>query len=124
VIAHAVHLYLRFALSSRDVEERLGGRGIVVSYETVRAWVAKFGAPYAADLRRREARVGRTWHLDEMATRVGGGVLLSAPVGRGGRRAAGTDHDRPMRQLRGGRGAPLGVPRICGRTLAHVVAAV
>ena len=74
VIAHAVRLYLRFALSFRDVEELLAERGVAVSYETVRRWVAKFGAVYAAELRRREARLGRTWHLDEMATRVGGRV--------------------------------------------------
>ena len=44
VIAHAVRLYLRFALSYCDVEEVLAGRGVAVSYATVRRWVAKFGA--------------------------------------------------------------------------------
>ena len=72
VIAHAVRLYLRFALSFRDVEEFLAERGVQVSYETVRNWVAKFGPHYAEELRRREPRLGRVWHLDEMATRVGG----------------------------------------------------
>jgi len=72
VIAHAVRLYLRFALSFRDVKELLAERGVQVSYETVRRRVAKFGAQYADELRKREARRGRTWHLDEMATRVGG----------------------------------------------------
>ena len=72
VIAHAVRLYLRFALSFRDVEELLAARGVTVSYETVRRWVAKFGAQYAGELRRRALTPGRTWHPDEMATRVGG----------------------------------------------------
>lgn len=72
VIAHAVWLYHRFALSLRDVEELLLERGISVTYETVRAWVAKFGAQYAAALRKREARPGRTWHLDEVFSRVAG----------------------------------------------------
>jgi putative transposase len=72
VIAHAVRLYLRFALSFRVVEELLAKRGVAVSYETIRRWVAKFGAQYAAELRRREARLGRTWHMDEMAVRIGG----------------------------------------------------
>ena len=72
VIAHAVRLYLRFALSLRDVEELLAERGVTVSYETIRRWVAKFGAWYAAELRRREVRRGTTWHLDEMAVRIGG----------------------------------------------------
>ena len=72
VIAHAVRLYLRFALSFRDVEELLAERGIRVSYETVRRWVAKFGTRYADELRRREMHRGRTWHMDEMAVRIGG----------------------------------------------------
>ncbi len=72
VIAHAVRLYLRFALSFRDVEELLAERGVQVSYETVRRWVAKFGAQYAEELRRRAPKAGRTWHLDEMGVRVGG----------------------------------------------------
>jgi putative transposase len=72
VIAHAVRLYLRFALSLRDVEELLAERGIVVSHLTVRRWVAWFGAQYAEELRRRAPNPGRTWHLDEMATRIGG----------------------------------------------------
>jgi putative transposase len=72
VIAHAVGLSLRCALSVRDVEARLAERGIAVSYETVRRWVAKFGAHDAAALRKRERPPGRTWHLDEMAVRIGG----------------------------------------------------
>jgi putative transposase len=71
VIAHAVWLSHRFALSLRDVEELLFERGIALTYETVRAWVGKFGPQYAAE-RRRAARPGRTWHLDEVFTRVGG----------------------------------------------------
>ena len=72
VVAHAVWLYLRFALSFRDVEEMLAERGIRVSYETVRCWVTKFGPQFASQLRKREARPGRVWHLDEMAVRIGG----------------------------------------------------
>ncbi len=72
IIAHAVWLYHRFALSLRDVEELLCERGIGVTYETVRAWVAKFGTRYAAELRTRAARPGRTWHLDEVFARMGG----------------------------------------------------
>ncbi len=36
IIAHAVWLYFRFALSYRDVEELLAERGVIVTYETVR----------------------------------------------------------------------------------------
>ncbi|MGO7345614.1 IS6 family transposase, partial [Rhizobium johnstonii] len=41
IITHAVWLYLRFNLSQREVEEMLLERGIDVSYETVRRWIAK-----------------------------------------------------------------------------------
>jgi putative transposase len=43
IIAHAVWLYFRFALSFRDVEELLAERGIIVTYETVRQWCRTFG---------------------------------------------------------------------------------
>jgi putative transposase len=36
IISHAVWLYFRFCLSFRDVEELLGERGVIVSYEAVR----------------------------------------------------------------------------------------
>ena len=72
IIAHAVRLCLRFSLSLRMVEELLLGRGVEVSYETLRRWVAKFGPPIARGLRRRQAAPGRVWHLDEVRARVRG----------------------------------------------------
>jgi len=72
VLAHAVWRDPRFARSVRDVEELRFERGIRATDETVRAWVATFGAPYAAALRKRDARPGRTWHREEVFTRVGG----------------------------------------------------
>ncbi|MDB5683134.1 MAG: putative transposase [Sphingomonas bacterium] len=62
VIQHAVWLYLRFTLSYRDVEDLLAERGLDVSYETVRRWVAKFGAVYARRLRRGRGRPTARWH--------------------------------------------------------------
>jgi putative transposase len=72
VISYAVWLYYRFPLSHRDVEELLAQRGIDVSYETVRRWAIKFGVLFAEKLRRREARRGQTWHLDEVFLRMNG----------------------------------------------------
>jgi len=43
VIQHAVWLYVRFGLSYRDAKDLLAERGLDVSYETIRQWVAKFG---------------------------------------------------------------------------------
>src|SRR4051812_27648118 len=64
IIAHAVWLYFRFALSYRDVEELLAERGVVLTYETVRQWCRKFGQQYANTLRRRRPQPGDKWHLD------------------------------------------------------------
>ncbi len=72
VISHAVWLYYRFSLSFRDVEDLLAERGITVSYETIRQWSRKFGAEYARKLRRREGRLGDTWHLDELFVTIQG----------------------------------------------------
>ncbi|OUJ14869.1 IS6 family transposase [Acetobacter sp. DsW_063] len=72
IIGHAVWLYFRFPLSFRLIEEMLLERGIVVSYETIRRWSLKFGAPYARRLRRKSARRGDIWHLDEVRIVIGG----------------------------------------------------
>jgi putative transposase len=47
-------------------------RGIVVSHETIRQWAAKFGQTYANALRRRRARPGDKWHLDEVFIKING----------------------------------------------------
>src|SRR6195256_3829889 len=70
IIAHAVWRYFRFHLSFRDVQDLLAERGIIVSHETIRAWCSKFGSSYAAGLRRRRARAGDKWHLDEVALKI------------------------------------------------------
>jgi putative transposase len=67
-----VWLYHRFPLSFREVEELMLERGVVVSYETVRRWCAKFGQRYADSLRRRRPRPGDMWHLDEVFIKING----------------------------------------------------
>src|SRR5438128_2226595 len=71
-IQHAVWLYLRFTLSFRDVEELLAERGIDVSHETIRRWVAVFGPMIARRLRTMRPKPHTTWHLDEMFVSIGG----------------------------------------------------
>jgi putative transposase len=72
IISHAAHLYYRFAISYRDVEEMLARRGIVVSYEMVRRWCLKFGPRFAAEIRRRRPMPRDRRHLDEMHLHIGG----------------------------------------------------
>ena len=72
IIAHCVWLYHRFPLSLREVEELMLVRGVIVTYETIRQWCAKFGPVYAAGLRRRQPRPGDKWHLDEVFVTING----------------------------------------------------
>lgn len=52
IIVYAVWAYYRFSMSLRDVEDLLAERGIIVSYETIRKWVSKFGRRYTNANRR------------------------------------------------------------------------
>jgi putative transposase len=44
----------------------------IISHETIRAWVSKFGPLYVSDLRKRHPQRGDKWHLDEMCLRMQG----------------------------------------------------
>src|ERR1700751_4082977 len=72
VIHRALWLYLRFTLSYRDVEELLAERGLKVSYETIRRWVATFGPRIPRPLRAGGPVPHRRWPLDEMFVRIAG----------------------------------------------------
>jgi putative transposase len=72
IISHCVWLYYRFPLSFLEVEEMMLERGVVVTYETIRQWCAKFGQVFANGLRRRRARPGDKWHLDEVFITIRG----------------------------------------------------
>lgn len=72
IISYAVWAYHRFALSLRDVEELLSERGVVVSYETIRAWVGKFGSGISKRIRTRRNPPSDKWHLDEVVISIRG----------------------------------------------------
>lgn len=65
IISYAIWVYYRLCMSFRDVEELLAQRGIIVSYETIRAWCRKFGPHYVRNLKRRQGCLGNSWQLDE-----------------------------------------------------------
>jgi DDE domain len=71
-ISHCVWLYHRFPLSLREVEEMMMKRGVIVSYETIRAWCRTFGQVFANGLRRRRPCPGDRWHLDEVFIKIQG----------------------------------------------------
>lgn len=52
VVAYAVWIYRRFALSTADVEDLLAEQGVIVSRETVLKWVNRFGRYFAQCIKR------------------------------------------------------------------------
>src|SRR3954451_682716 len=50
----------------------VAARNVVVSYEAIRCWCGKFGRQFADGLRRRRARTGDKWHLDEVFLKING----------------------------------------------------
>ena len=72
VILPAVHWYLRYGLSYRDVEELLAERGVDVDHVTIYRWVQRF-TPLLIDAARPcRHSVGERWFIDETYVRVAG----------------------------------------------------
>lgn len=72
VIAYAVRVYRWFALSTVDVENLLAERGVIVSRETVRKWVSRFGRHFARCVKRDRPAAADKWHLDEVMIPING----------------------------------------------------
>ena len=72
IIAYVVWAYHRFPMSLRDVENLLAARAIVVSDETIRACVTKFGSNYAKVIGEFRREVADKWHLDEVVLPITG----------------------------------------------------
>jgi putative transposase len=61
IISYAVWAYFRFPMSFRDVEDLLYKRSVIISYETIRSWVGKFGHQYAKVIRRDRPAPSDKW---------------------------------------------------------------
>ena len=64
--------YLRYSLSFRDVEERLGERGLKADHTTIWRWVQRYGPELEARLRRHFKPSNKSWRVDETYVRVKG----------------------------------------------------
>lgn len=54
-------------------KDLLAARGIIISHQTVRLWVEKFGHTFANEIRRRSSgRLADQWHLDEVVVSTRG----------------------------------------------------
>ena len=72
IVAYAVWVYHRFALSTADVEDLLADLGVMGSRETIRKWVNRFGRHFADCIRRDRPAAGDKWHLDEVVIPING----------------------------------------------------
>ncbi|WP_261399187.1 DDE-type integrase/transposase/recombinase, partial [Leisingera daeponensis] len=72
IVAYAVWVYHRFALSAADVEDLLSERGVIDSRETIRQWVNRFGRFFADCIRRDRPGTAEKWHLDEVVIPING----------------------------------------------------
>lgn len=72
LVAYAVWAYYRSALSTADVEDLLAERGVIVKRETIRLWVNRFGAHFAACILRERPRPNDEWHMDEVVIPING----------------------------------------------------
>lgn len=59
VIQYAVYFYVRFGVSSRDLEEIMAERGVAVDHATLNRWVENTQAPSLMRL-----MAGRDQHAD------------------------------------------------------------
>jgi transposase-like protein len=72
IIVLAVHWYLRFGRSYRDVEELLAERGIEADHVRVHRWVQQFTPLLAAAARPCGHAVGDRWSGDETDVKIAG----------------------------------------------------
>lgn len=72
IVADAVWAYQRFALSTADVEDLLAERGVIVSRETVRKWVNRFGCHFVTCIKRDRPGASDKWHLDKVVIAIRG----------------------------------------------------
>jgi putative transposase len=72
IVTYAVWAYHRFALSTADVEDLLAERDMIVSRETVRLWINRFGRHFADCIRKGRPQPKDKWHMDEVVITIAG----------------------------------------------------
>ncbi len=72
IIAYAVWVYHRFALSMPDIADLLAERASSSVGMRIRLWVNRFGSQFAACIRRGRPWPHDNWHKDEVAVPING----------------------------------------------------
>jgi len=72
IILWGVRWYVAYPISYRQLEERMGERGVAVDHSTLNRWVIKYAPEVAKQFRRLQRPVGRSWRLDETYVKIKG----------------------------------------------------
>jgi putative transposase len=67
-----VRWYAAYSLSTRNLQEMMAERGVLVDHATVHRWARKMLPVLAKVFRRRQVPVGRSWRMDETYIKVNG----------------------------------------------------
>jgi putative transposase len=72
IILWGVRWYVAYPISYRQLEERMGERGVAVDHSTLNRWVIKYAPECEKQFRRRQCPVGRSWRVDETYVKIKG----------------------------------------------------
>ena len=112
LIMLCVRWYLRYCLTSRDLEEMMAERGLSVGHSTIARWVLRYAPELNRRIRRETRLPNRSWRVDETFIRVAGRwTYLYRAVD-----SAGDTIDFLLAEARCGRGQAL--PAACVVALA------
>jgi len=69
----AVHWYLAYALSYRNIEELMAERGVNIDHSTINRWVLKYSPKLEAEFsKHHKQKVGSSWRMDETYVKIKG----------------------------------------------------
>ncbi|MDE9484246.1 IS6 family transposase [Xenorhabdus bovienii] len=71
-MAQCVRWYLAYALSLRNLEEMMAGRGVIVDHSPLHRWLIHLVPLLDKAFRRHKRSVGRRWRMDETYLKVKG----------------------------------------------------
>ncbi len=72
ILLWAVRWYVAYSISYRQLEERMGERGVAVDHSTLNRWVIKYAPEFEKQFHRSRQSVGRSWRLDETYVKLKG----------------------------------------------------
>jgi putative transposase len=72
IILWGIRWYVAYPITYRQLEARMGERGVSVDHSTLNRWVIRYAPEIEKQFRRRLCAVGKSWRFDETSIRVKG----------------------------------------------------